>query len=265
MRTLYREKRWFCGDYLEVDIYPVFKMQTGRSRRGKPTSEVQAKLNDHNAERKLVRLLNANFTRDDYEIHFTYTDGNLPENDTQAKKDIQNFLRRARRLYKAAGAELKYVAVTEGGIGGTRYHHHVTMSGEVNRCELEALWGYGYVNSRRLQFNEYGVEGLAMYITKQFRTHRDELLFKKRWSCSRNLIRPEPKERDGKLSYRRVRDLATIESGSRESFEKLYEGYTFAACRPFYNDMNGGYYITVLMYRTGIKFSNTRKRERMRS
>ena len=57
MRTLYREKRWFCGDYLEVDIYPVFKMQAGRSHGAKST-----------AERKLVRLLNTNFTSNDYEV-----------------------------------------------------------------------------------------------------------------------------------------------------------------------------------------------------
>lgn len=176
MRTLYREKRWFCGDYLEVDIYPVFKMQAGRSRRAKPT-----------AERKLVRLLNTNFTSNDYDVILTYADGNLPENYAQAKKDIQNFLRRAKRLYKATGAELKYVAVTEDGINGTRYCHRVIMSGEVDRCELESLWGYGYVNSRRLQFNEYGFEGLVRYIAMQFETNRDEFPFKRRWSYSRDM------------------------------------------------------------------------------
>ncbi len=176
MRTLYREKRWFCGDYLEVDIYPVFKMQAGRSHRAKPT-----------AERKLVRLLNTNFTSNDYEIHFTYADGNLPEDDTQAKKDIQNFLRRARRLYKARGAELKYVAVTEGGINGIRYCHRVIMSGEIDRCELGALWGYGYIGIRRLQLDGYGAENLVRHIIMQSETNRDKFPFRRRWSCSRNM------------------------------------------------------------------------------
>lgn len=176
MRTLYRERRWFCGDYLEVDIYPVFKMQAGRSHGAKPT-----------AERKLVRLLNTNFTSNDYEVHFTYADGNLPENDVQAKKDIQNFLRRAKHLYKAAGVELKYVAVTEGGIDGTRYRHRVIMSGEVDRCELESLWGHGYVNSRRLQLDGYGAESLVRHIIIQSETNRDEFPFRRSWSRSRNM------------------------------------------------------------------------------
>ena len=176
MRTLYREKRWFCGDYLEVDIYPVFKMQAGRSHGAKST-----------AERKLVRLLNTNFTSNDYEVHFTYADGNLHENYVQAKKDIQNFLRRARHLYKAAGVELKYVAVTEGGIEGTRYRHRVIMSGEVDRCELGALWGYGYIGIRRLQLDGYGAESLVRHIIIQSETNRDEFPFKRCWSYSRNM------------------------------------------------------------------------------
>ena len=183
MRTLYREKRWFCGDYLEVDIYPVFKTQTGRSHRVKPTSEVQ----DRNTERKLVRLLNTNFTSNDYDVILTYADGNLPENYAQAKKDIQNFLRRAKRLYKAVGAELKYVVVTEGGVSNSSYHHHVTMSGEVDHCELAALWGYGYVGIRRLQLDGYGAEGLARHIIMQSEINRDEFPFKRRWSYSRNM------------------------------------------------------------------------------
>ena len=71
MRCLYRERRYYCGDYLEVDIFPVFKKQNGRGKKAKPTSEVQAKLNQHNAEQKLIRILNENFTLDDIEIHLT--------------------------------------------------------------------------------------------------------------------------------------------------------------------------------------------------
>ena len=38
MRCLYRERRYVCGDYLEVDIYPVFRKQGGRKQKAKPTS-----------------------------------------------------------------------------------------------------------------------------------------------------------------------------------------------------------------------------------
>lgn len=265
MNCLYRERRYFCGDYLEVDIFPVFRRQNGRGKRKRPTSEVQARLNEHNAEQRLVRILNCNFTGDDIEIHLTYTDANLPNSPEQVKRDAQNFIRRVKRQRKKLGLpEMKYVIVPAGGIDGTRYHLHVTMSGGLDRSALEALWGYGYANSRRLQFNENGVEGLARYVARQFTAHRGELPFGKRWSGSRNLTIPQPIDRDGHLSRRRVRSLATVDVYSHEAFESLYEGYRFAECRPFYNDRNGGYYLHVKMYRAGARLQNASRRTRVR-
>lgn len=263
MRCLYRERRYFCGDYLEVDVFPVFRKQGGRGKRARPTSEVQARLNEHNAEQKLIRLLNANFTPDDIEIHLTYRQENLPNTPEEAERDAQNFLRRVKRLRKKLGLpELKYVNIPEGGFEGTRYHFHITMNGGIDRSRLEELWGYGYANSKKLQFNENGVEGLARYITKQFRSHKDELPFRKRWTASKNLIIPKPKDRDGKLSRRKVEELATIEANSNEAFERIYEGYHLSECKPFYNEVNGGYYLHIKMYRDGAWFQNTKKRKR---
>ena len=263
MRCLYRERRYFCGDYLEVDIFPVFRKQGSRGKRAKPTSEAQAKLNEHNAEQKLIRILNANFTNRDIEIHLTYNDENLPGTPDEVKRDVQNFLRRVKRLRERLGLpELKYVVVPSGGIDGTRFHIHITMSGGVDRSALEELWGFGYANSKRLQFNENGVEGLARYVARQFSTHKDELPFGKRWSASKNLVIPKPNDRDGKLSQRKVEELATIESASQSAFESLYEGYHLSEVRPFYNEVNGGYYLHVKMYRDGSRFANTRRRKK---
>lgn len=72
MRTIYREKRYYCGEYLDVFIYPTYSQARSRGKRSKPTSKAQAKLNQRHREEKLVRLLHANFTPDDYEIHLTY-------------------------------------------------------------------------------------------------------------------------------------------------------------------------------------------------
>lgn len=41
MRCLYREKIHKCGEFLEVDIFPVFEYQRGRSKKRKPTTETQ--------------------------------------------------------------------------------------------------------------------------------------------------------------------------------------------------------------------------------
>lgn len=263
MRCLYRERRYYCGDYLEVDIFPVFRKQNGRRRKAKPTSEVQARLNQHNAEQQLIRILNANFTKTDIEIHLTYTDENMPDTPEQAARDAQNFIRRVKRLRKRMGlSELKFVNVPAGGVDGTRFHFHITMSGGIDRSALEELWGYGYANSRKLQFNKNGVEGLARYVARQFSECKEKMAFKKRWTGSRNLTIPEPHDRDGRISQKRAKELATFEAESREPFERLYEGYRLSSCEPFYNDVNGGYYLHIKMYRKDTVFQNTKTRNR---
>lgn len=258
MAYTYRERRWYCGDYLEIDVFPVFPSARGRSPKKKPTPELQQKLNEHNAEMKLIRLLNANFTREDLEIHLTYSDANLPETDEIAARDVQNYIRRVKRLRKRLGLpELKYICVAEGG-GEKRYHFHVTLSGGVDRDELEKLWGYGYANSRRLQFNANGVEGLARYVTKQFRTKKESgsTVFRKRWCASKNLVLPPPKDRDGRISERRLKRIVRDELSPVELFERNYPGYRFASEYKSENGFNGGFYLCVRMYRATMTMSN---------
>lgn len=84
--------------------------------------------------------------------------------------DIRNFFRCVKRMRaKLSLPELKYVYVIEGEPNGRRFHIHVTMSGGVDRTELERLWGFGYANSRQLQFNSNGIEGIGRYVTKKYR------------------------------------------------------------------------------------------------
>lgn len=262
MRCLYREKIYRCGDYLEVDIFPVYSQSgRGRKRRAKPTSEVQARLNQHHAERALCRILNANFTKEDIEIALTYRRDELPATYEEAYRDAQNYLRRCKRLRARLGlSELKYVLVP----GGGRFHFHVVMNGGIDRSTLEELWGRGYANSRRLQFNENGIEGLAKYIGRQVEDHTaarfEREKGRKRFSCSRNIKKPEPQERDGRISHKRVEELATFDAGSRGEFEKLYPGYYFSNSAPFYNEVNGGYYLCVQMYRKDAGFTRVKRR-----
>ena len=49
MQRTYRERKYTCGDYIEVAIYPVYTQTRGRSNRKKPTSEVQQRLNRRHA------------------------------------------------------------------------------------------------------------------------------------------------------------------------------------------------------------------------
>ncbi|WP_298023617.1 hypothetical protein [uncultured Dysosmobacter sp.] len=248
MRTVYREKRYFCGEYLDAYIYPVFgpAAKGGKRIRRKPSTEAQKKLNQRHREEKLVRLLHANFTPADMEIHLTYRV--QPESDEAAKKELTNYLRRVRRYMKKNGlGELKYIAVTERGKRGGRYHHHVTIGGGIDRDTLESLWTNGYANSRRLQFTEEGLAGLGHYIVKS-------PVGKKAWTASKNLVDPEPRTRDGRISGRRARELADNIQDSTQ-FEALYPGYLLAKAEAFHNDVNGGCYLVARLYKQDSSFA----------
>lgn len=258
MRTVYREKRYYCGEYLDVYIFPVFetgRRASGRGKKRKPTSSAQKKLNQRHREQKLARLLHSNFTPDDLELNLSYTV--QPESDEEAARLLRNYIRRIQRLRKKRGLPpLKYIAVTERGKKGGRYHHHITISGGIDRDELESLWGLGYANSRRLQFTENGLAGLAHYITKS-------PVGSKAWNASKNLVDPEPKTRDGHISARRARELARDTTDNRE-FEKLYPGYLLADAGAFHNDVNGGVYLAARYYRQDGQFIKPKKKGRSR-
>lgn len=272
MRCRYRENIYKCGEYLEVDIFPVFHRGSSRRRkRYKPTSEMQARLNQRNAERMLIRLLNENFSKGDLEVTLTYSNANLPDSKEQAERDAKNYIRRVKRLRsKAKLEEMRYVVIP----GGGRTHFHIIMTGGIDREKLEAIWGKGYANTKRLAPDGDGLAGLACYIARQYEvdaydgndlfsgyeidaetgevTERDGSVRrkgKKRFWASKNLIRPEAETRDGRISQARIEELATIDSFSREAWESIYPGYSFSRCEPQYNQENGGWYIHVRLRR----------------
>ena len=103
MRAVYREKRYICGEYLDVFIYPVF--ETGR-RGGKrvkrnPSTAAQKKLNQKHREEKVARLLHANFTPEDLEIHLTYAV--QPGSDEEAARLLRNYIRKNTAPAEKAG------------------------------------------------------------------------------------------------------------------------------------------------------------------
>lgn len=279
MRCRYREKIYKTGDYLEAEIYPVFHQGGGKSRRRakyKPTSAMQARLNQRRAERALTRLLNLNFCDDDIEMTLTFTDEYLPDEYEEAVKAANNYLRRVKRLRARLGlSALKFVLVP----GGGRYHFHIIMNGGLTRDELEKLWKLGYANSKRLKFSMGGIAGLAHYISNQLGEDAyggddlfggmaidegtgevtEERIRRKgarRWTCSKNLQRPEPETRDGRISAARVEELCTVDAESRKAYEKLYPGYSFSSAKGYYNPENGGYYIQIIMKKCKTKMKD---------
>ena len=245
VRSWYRETRFECGDYMEVNLYPVYTKAPSRRKKAKPTSETQQKLNELNAEHKLIRIANANFGSHDLKIELTYSAEHLPEDDEAAARELRNFLRRVKRYRQSRGlSELKYIAVTEKGPRSGRYHHHLIMNGDIELFDLVQLWGNGIVGTDMLQFDQDGIASLARYMMKQAR----EFIGKKKYTRSRNLIDPPPKSRDNRFSKRKIMELAK-DTDNRAEFEKLYEGYRLSRASVVYNEANGGVYIYARYYK----------------
>lgn len=242
MEKKYREVRYQMGDFLDTEIYPVFKKSRSRSGKFGCTPEGMKIVNERNSRRRLSRLLHANFSEHDLAVHLTYRESELPKDEEQAKKDIRNFLRRARRLYKQAGIEFKYVSVTEKGKKSERVHHHLVVSGGVSRDELEMLWKKGRANTKRLQMDDNGIVGLSVYMTKQ-------QLFFRRYNASRNLVDPDKAKRqnDSRVSKRAAQ--AICEFYDADVLARLYPGYRLMDVEYCLSDVTGEYYAYVRLQR----------------
>ena len=66
-----REKKFYCGKYLDIEIYPITKQEQKqkRKKKEKESRKVQKNLNDKNAKKHLRRILNTNFTDEDVVVH----------------------------------------------------------------------------------------------------------------------------------------------------------------------------------------------------
>lgn len=244
----YREKRIFSGRYLEIEIYPISLQEKKKTRKEKlkATKPKQRNLNDKNAKKHLIRLINTNFDNRDLAVHLTYDDEHLPRDEDQARRDIANYIRRVKGHRKRSGLPaLKYIAVIEcktptPGHDGIRIHHHIIMSGGIDRDAAEQLWGKGRANADRLKADESGYEGLARYITKDPRGS-------KRWSQSKNLAQPRVQITDSKWSKRRVERIS--HERDEEHFKSEHPGYALTEWTQELNDICGGIYMCIKMRR----------------
>jgi len=253
VQNFIREKRIYCGNnYLEIDIYPCTetKQKGKRNKKQNVTAQKQRNLNDKNAKRYFIQLGNTNFGKDDLQVTLTYTEENRPNTPEEAKKQVDNFLRRVEYKRKKEGLPaLKYLAVLEMSDPDEekakkgKLHHHIIMNGGLDRDTVESLWvkkkekgqkeaeKLGWANADRLQPDEYGIEAICRYISKDPKG-------KKRWSQSKNLQKPCFINNDAKYSRRKVEKMAKCPD-DRMEWEKLYTGYLFTECKPVYNENTG--------------------------
>lgn len=257
MRNFIREKKIYCGkEYMEVDIIPRSELQDKtvkgrRAKRKRESAPKQKNLNDKNTKRYLTQLANGNFGEDDLHVTCTYSDKWLPGTIEEAEKEVTNFLRRISHKRKSEGIEtLKYILVTEYSTDDEnedkpiRIHHHILMNKGISRDDIEGLWSkrkkkgqkkgerLGFINADRLQPNENGLEAISKYLTKG-RSKKG----KKKWSSSRNLIRPESRTNDYKYSKRKV-EIAAKENDER-FWEVNYPSYRITEVKKVYEELTG--------------------------
>lgn len=150
------------------------------------TSEKVQRNNDRLAVKELTRKLNANFSHGD--LHVTCTYAVAPDR-PQAKKDREALIRKIRKEMNSQGKELKYIAVTE--FENKRIHHHLVINA-IDIATLERLWDKGWIKVTALdESGQYSK--LAEYLIKETqKTFREEgSVYKRRYSCSGNLIKPQ--------------------------------------------------------------------------
>lgn len=198
----YYERRIYAGPMLEVKRY--MGTQGGRplGSRKKDDSKSREELNDVQSWRKLWRLLACNFSKANGDLCLTLKFEKWVARE-EAHKQYERFLKQLRYIRKKRGMEeLHYIIVKE--VQSGRQHAHVVMNGGIGLEELTVLWGLGNVWASVLE-DTSSYKELARYLMQQHKSRRgsnDAANAKeprqkgqRRWTCSRNLKKPETKKR----------------------------------------------------------------------
>lgn len=192
---------------------------SSRSRRKERSEIKKQEQNEYAAQKQMARLLNANFHQGDLLLGLDYSpagmerlekyiaahpfpireSGNVEADHMEqlrqaADREMRLCLRRVKRELAKDGIDLKYVAITSDMDGDTgeavRVHHHLVVNREARDAftgKWEALGGVAWSPlSGQLDYT-----AIAEYFIRQVRRVPDA----KKYISSRNLVRPQPKDR----------------------------------------------------------------------
>lgn len=246
----YNVKTIQSGEQLEVQIYESW--ETNAANKGKATStsrESQRRLNEKYRQQRCVRLINANFDESGTWLHLTYTQANIPADEAEAKKIVYNYLRSVQRKYK--DTEVKAVYTTKH--TGRHCHHHICIN-VADRDGLEELWcspserakrrknpcyivkRYGRTQARRLQADDYGFTGMALYICEHGK-----------YSRFGNLAEPVEKKtknlKSRKLTRAFVKKLAEDKRAAGMELRRLFPDCQFNDIDVRQTPYTKGYYV----------------------
>lgn len=199
----YKQIEYKAG--ITIEIVKCIPRQNRKNEQREPvkkkTKEEIQEANTRQAARKLMRKVNANFRPGDWHAILTHQKGDRPDPIT-AKQDIKTFLRKLRDEFRKHGFELKYIQATE--YLNKAIHHHIIVNNvndgqETTVQYINRIWGAickGHPKYVPL-YDEGEYRKLADYFIKETdKTFRnDDSPVKKRYSCSRNLVEPQVRQR----------------------------------------------------------------------
>lgn len=235
----YEIKTWHFPGSNEIEIHWAGNYGAKgekRAKRHKATPEQIKRQNQINKGIRMRRLIKCNFSPGDYWITLKYPAGTRKP-PPEVQKDFTNFIKRLDRAYKKRGVELKWVRRIEvGAKGGIHIHFLVNRLPEGDTdLVVEQAWRY-HIYFATI-YEEGGYEQLADYIVKKADKDSEESqqlsLFDEderktltSYSCSRNLIRPEPERKEYKARTVRklIQDGPTPTPGYYIDKQSLYYG-----------------------------------------
>ena len=189
-----------------VDVQFTYPTRYGEGltrERHNPDSVTPADVEAYNEElaiRKLTLIINENFEPDDWFMTATYEKDNRPDDIETAKKHLRKFCSELKKLYEKNGVVLKWVKTTAMGEKGA-IHHHIVIPKGIDIRKISEVWKRvvkASYKARSPQYTalysdgEYSV--LAAYICRQGQKSGNSIKNMRKFTCSRNIKRPEPEE-----------------------------------------------------------------------
>ena len=260
-----RTKTIRAGEFLEVECYPLTRVGSraeAEARERHRQRACQEALNRRNAEKRVRRLICANFTTEDYVLTLTWDYGaidrntmsyadaenlwdslGLPIDEDDARRELKNYFRRVKNRMQRLGQapkDFKHLYVLEPTHIPRHedreplyphYHFHCVMHAPgLSRDALEELWPQGRAQCHRLSFGKdgEGPGGIASYLTKQHSTEAIDAEGRRlrRWGHSKNLIEPTVTVSDRRISRARAARIAEdVRRDGRAILEAVYEKY----------------------------------------
>ena len=205
---------WVIRTYKSGQVGEKIKYWVPGERPAKSQRRLKAEIrkqqqNEASAVKRMARLINANYSREDCLLGLDYSeaglrkleawDGGEPEQGPEdrifhaAHYQLRLFLKRLRRACREAGIPMLTISITSDMDGETgesvRVHHHIVINREA--AELaRGKWSLGGVNCKNL-YDTADQTALADYLLRQVRRLPDE----KKYIPSRSLVTPKPVDR----------------------------------------------------------------------